>query len=48
MERSSLLVAEEHVRDPDLLPAVVAQLQLRTVVVALGVERQPTVIPLLT
>ena len=48
MERSSLLVAEEHVRDPDLLPAVVAQLQLGAVVVTLGVERQPTVIPLLT
>ena len=47
VERGRLLVAEEHVGNPDLFPAEVAQLQLGAVVVALRVERQATVVPLL-
>ena len=47
VKRRRLLVAEEGVRHPDLLPAVVAQLQLGAVVVGLRVVGQPTVVPLL-
>ena len=48
VKRRRLLVAEEHVWNPDLGPAVVAELQLAVVVVALRVEHQTTVVPLLT
>lgn len=48
VERRRLLVAEEHVWNPDLPPAVVTQLQLGAIVVLLWVEHEPTVVPLLT
>ena len=48
VKRRRLLVAEEHVWNPDLGPTVVAELQLAVVVVALRVEHQTTVVPLLT
>jgi len=47
MEGGGLLVAEEDVWNPDLLPAIVTKFQLSAVVIALGVECQPAVIPLL-
>jgi len=47
VERCSLLVTEEHVRDPDLVPAV-TELQLTTIVVLIDVEHETTVVPLLT
>ena len=48
VKRCRLLITEEHVRHPDALPALVTQLQLAAVVVALRIERQTTVVPLLT
>jgi len=48
VERCRLLVAEEHVRYPDLFPAEVAELQLGAVVIEFWPEYQATVVPLLT
>lgn len=48
VKRGDLLVTEEHVRNPDFLPAVVAQLQLGTVVISFRFEFQSTVVPLLS
>ena len=48
VKRCRLLVAEEHVRNPDLLPAVVTELQLGTVVIAFRLECEATVVPLLS
>jgi len=47
MKRRRLLVAEEHVWNPDLRPSLVFELQLGAVVVALRIEREAAVIPLL-
>jgi len=48
VEGRCLLVAKEHVGNPDLLPTVVTELQLGTVVVLARIEYESTVVPLLT
>lgn len=48
VERRRFLVAEEHVWNPDLPQRVVAELEFAAVVVAMRLERQTTVVPLLT
>jgi len=48
MKRRCFLVTKEHIRNPDLGPAVVAQLELGAVVISARVKRQSTIVPLLT